>query len=376
MTAPIALSAAEVRLDGIVKRFGEIEAVAGVTLEIRSGEFFTVLGPSGSGKSTLLHIVAGLEAPSAGRVYFRGKDVTDQPANQRRSSTVFQDLALFPHMSVGQNVEYGLKIRGEDPATRRYKAEALLKVVGLQSFYHRDVNKLSGGQRQRVALARSLVVEPNVLLLDEPLTGLDEKLRQQMQQELKRIHENLGTTFIAVTHNQEEALSMSDRIAVMRDGYLEQVGSPRQLYDRPVNAFVASFIGAANLLHGAGEPAASDTCAVGAFRFRFTPGSDRQAMANSTRLIAIRPERITVGPDAAQEDNRCRLALQQVTYKGAVLEYAFRFPDGQEIRAHILPDRASQPPAPGGEFELGWSVADTLLVAPDPKLVVSKTKEG
>ncbi|HZA66832.1 MAG TPA: ATP-binding cassette domain-containing protein, partial [Geminicoccaceae bacterium] len=246
----MAEDAAEIRLEGIVKRFGPIEAVRGVSLGIRRGEFLTLLGPSGSGKSTLLHIMGGFEVPSEGRVYFLEQDVTGVPANRRPSSTVFQDLALFPHMTVGQNVEYGLRIRKVPPDERRRRAERMLEVVGLEGFHGRDANKLSGGQRQRVALARSLVVEPSVLLLDEPLTGLDELLRQQMQEELKRIHAELGTTFVAVTHNQEEALSMSTRVAVLHEGRLAQVGTPRELYEEPLNVFVADFVGSANLLRG------------------------------------------------------------------------------------------------------------------------------
>jgi spermidine/putrescine transport system ATP-binding protein len=287
---------AEIRLDAIVKRFGDIEAVRGISLEIGRSTFFTFLGPSGSGKSTLLHIMAGFEAPSEGRVYFRGEDVTELPANKRGSSTVFQDLALFPHMGVGENVEYGLKIRRLPAEERRRRTERMLALVGLEGFYRRDVNKLSGGQRQRVALARSLVVEPTVLLLDEPLTGLDEILRQQMQYELKRVHRELGTTFVAVTHNQEEALSMSDRIAVLRDGRLEQFGTPRDLYERPVNAFVADFMGAANLLRGTLDPGPPGIFRLAQLGFRVPSGRGVSALRGGPALLIVRPERITVGP--------------------------------------------------------------------------------
>src|SRR5438445_903679 len=208
----------EVRVEQVTKVFGAITAVDGVTLEVQKGEFFTLLGPSGSGKTTLLRIIAGLERPSRGRAFIGGTDVTDLPPNRRPTSTVFQDLALFPHMTVGQNVEYGLRLRGVKPVERRARAQAVLRLTDLDGLYDRDSTTLSGGQRQRVALSRALVIEPTVLLLDEPLTGLDEKLREQMQEELRNLQRKLGTTFIAVTHHQDGALSMSHRIGVLRDG--------------------------------------------------------------------------------------------------------------------------------------------------------------
>jgi spermidine/putrescine transport system ATP-binding protein len=355
---------AEIRLDAIVKRFGDIEAVRGISLEIARGAFFTFLGPSGSGKSTLLHIMAGFEAPSEGRVYFRGEDVTELPANKRGSSTVFQDLALFPHMSVGENVEYGLKIRGLPAEERRRRTERMLALVGLEGFYRRDVNKLSGGQRQRVALARSLVVEPTVLLLDEPLTGLDEILRQQMQYELKRVHRELGTTFVAVTHNQEEALSMSDRIAVLRDGRLEQLGTPRDLYERPVNGFVADFMGAANLLRGTLDPGPPEIFRLAQLGFRVPTGGRPAALGDGTAMLIVRPERIAVGPAAAAHDNRCTLTLADITYLGAALEYRLAFPDGQELRARTLTHNEDAP-EPGAAVEVGWSIGDSRLLPAD-----------
>ncbi len=355
----------DVRLAGIVKRFGEIEAVCGVSLDIRRGEFFTLLGPSGSGKSTLLHIIGGVEAPPNGRVFFQGEDVTDLPANRRRSSTVFQSLALFPHMNVGLNVEYGLKIRNEAKSQRRRKAEAMLDVVGLGGFYNRDVNKLSGGQRQRVALARALVIEPSVLLLDEPLAALDERLRQQMQYELKQLHQRLGTTFVSVTHNQQEALTMSSRVGVLRDGRLEQVGTPEKLYEAPRNAFVADFIGAANLLRGRQDPADPAIVEVSGYRFRCRSNARRAPASRGDVLLAVRPERITVGASAEARDNRCSLRLRDVTYKGGVLEYAMLLPDDQEVRAHVVPDHASQRLPVGAQLEVGWSAQDTLVLESD-----------
>jgi spermidine/putrescine transport system ATP-binding protein len=352
----------EIRLVNIVKRFGLIEAVRGVSLEIRRGEFFTLLGPSGSGKTTLLHIIGGFEPPTEGRVYFLDQDVTALPANRRPSSTVFQDLALFPHMPVGRNVEYGLRIRDVPREERRRRAERMLDVVGLAGFYDRDVNKLSGGQRQRVALARALVVEPSVLLLDEPLTGLDEQLRQQMQEELKRIHDRLGTTFVAVTHNQEEALSMSTRVAVLHEGRLEQVGTPRQLYDESQNVFVADFVGSANLLHGPVTP--GDPPIITVAGTTISCGVAAPAWQGGTSAIAaIRPERIRLGP-AGDAANRCRLRLESVTYSGPMLEYRLRFADGQTLRVREIAGQGTTTPEPDAEIEVAWEAKDTRLLPP------------
>ncbi len=240
-----------IRLEGLRKRFGDIEAVAGIDLEIEDGEFFSMLGPSGSGKSTVLRLIAGFERPTEGRVHLAGDDVTDEPPFRRDVNTVFQDYALFPHMSVQENVEYGLRVKKVRRPERRQRAEEALRVVRLDAFGGRRPQQLSGGQRQRVALARALVNRPRVLLLDEPLGALDLKLRREMQVELKEIQREVGITFVFVTHDQEEALTLSDRIAVFHDGEIEQVASPVELYERPATTFVAGFVGTSNLLEGA-----------------------------------------------------------------------------------------------------------------------------
>jgi spermidine/putrescine ABC transporter ATP-binding subunit len=239
---------AAVRIDNLSKRFGEVAAVDGVSLEIASGEFFSLLGPSGCGKTTLLRIIAGLEMPSAGRVHVAGTDVTDLPSHRRPVNMVFQHYALFPHLSVEQNVAFGLRYRGIRGSEAHQRVTEALGLVRLEGYGGRKPDQLSGGQRQRVALARALVLRPTVLLLDEPLGALDQKLRREMQLELKRLQRSLGITFIFVTHDQEEALTMSDRIAVMNHGKVEQLDAPECVFERPRTRFVADFLGAANFL--------------------------------------------------------------------------------------------------------------------------------
>jgi putative spermidine/putrescine transport system ATP-binding protein len=240
------------RLQGIRKNYGPVIAVDGIDLEVGDGEFFTLLGPSGSGKTTLLRLIAGFEHADAGRIELGGRDVTSLPPYARETNTVFQDYALFPHMTVGDNIGYGLRVKGVPRAERRERVQRALRMVRLTGLEGRRPNQLSGGQRQRVALARAVINEPEVLLLDEPLGALDLKLRQEMQLELKRIQKEVGITFIYVTHDQEEALTMSDRMAVMANGQIQQIGPPVEVYERPATEFVAGFIGISNVLERAG----------------------------------------------------------------------------------------------------------------------------
>jgi len=239
---------AALRLKSVRKNYGPVVAVDGVDLVVDEGEFFTLLGPSGSGKTTLLRLIAGFERPDAGRIELGGRDVTHLPPYSRQTNTVFQDYALFPHMTVGQNIEYGLRVKHVPPSERRKRLDRALNMVRLVGLQNRRPNQLSGGQRQRVALARAVINEPEVLLLDEPLGALDLKLRQEMQIELKQIQKEVGITFVYVTHDQEEALTMSDRIAVMANGQIEQIGPPVEVYEQPKTAFVAGFIGISNML--------------------------------------------------------------------------------------------------------------------------------
>ena len=268
--------AAEVRLDGVRKSFGDVVAVAGVDLEVREAEFFSLLGPSGCGKTTCLRMIAGFEEPTSGRILLRDRDVSHVPAYDRDVNTVFQDYALFPHMTVLENVEYGLMVKRIRRGERRDRVVEALRMMRLEQLGQRKPAALSGGQRQRVALARAIVNQPRVLLLDEPLGALDLKLRQAMQLELKSIQQRLGMTFIYVTHDQEEALTMSDRMAVMNQGRVEQVGSPAEVYERPSTGFVAGFVGASNVLSG------KAALAVTGRQGRSRSGRRRSALASPT----------------------------------------------------------------------------------------------
>jgi len=291
-----------IALRSLRKSFGPVTAVDGIDLEIEDGEFFSMLGPSGSGKTTVLRMVAGFEAPTEGRVLLGDRDVTDEPPFERDVNTVFQDYALFPHMSVRDNIEYGLRVKKVDRAERRDRAEDALHTVRLDGYGDRRPTQLSGGQRQRVALARALVNRPKVLLLDEPLGALDLKLRREMQIELKQMQREVGITFVFVTHDQEEALTMSDRIAVFNAGRIEQVATPIELYERPATAFVAGFVGTSNLLEG--EVARKVVGQVGVF--------------------SIRPEKIRLDPagtepSEAYEPDDCRAegVVREVVYLGS-----------------------------------------------------------
>ncbi|HVF08500.1 MAG TPA: ABC transporter ATP-binding protein [Actinomycetota bacterium] len=306
-------ASAAVSLDGVVKRFGDVVAVDGVDLEVRQGEFFSMLGPSGSGKTTCLRMIAGFERPTEGRVLLGGIDVGDLPPYERDVNTVFQDYALFPHMTVLDNVAYGLMVRKVAKAERTARANEALEMVRLSGFGGRKPGQLSGGQRQRVALARALIMRPSVLLLDEPLGALDLKLRQAMQVELKEIQQAVGLTFIYVTHDQEEALTMSDRLAVFNRGRVEQVGTPADVYERPSTGFVAGFVGVSNLL----------------------TGDAALAIVGSPVPVSIRPEKIhlVLDADSAVAEGECTATgvVSKVVYLGAVTRYVVALDEGGEL---------------------------------------------
>jgi putative spermidine/putrescine transport system ATP-binding protein len=301
-----------VRLEHLVKRYGDVEAVAGIDLEIADGEFFSMLGPSGSGKTTTLRMIAGFERPTEGRVLLSGRDVTGVPPFDRDVNTVFQDYALFPHMTVADNVGYGLLVRHVAATERRRRVTQALEQVRLHGFESRRPAQLSGGQRQRVALARALINRPRVLLLDEPLGALDLKLREQMQIELKAIQGEVGITFIYVTHDQEEALTMSNRLAVFNAGRIQQVGTPADVYEHPATPFVAGFVGTSNLMSG--EAA--------------------RAVIGSDGTFTVRPEKIRIGrPDAdpGSDEQSARGRVREVIYLGPDTRYLVALDVGGEL---------------------------------------------
>lgn len=300
-----------IQFENVTKRFGEVRAVDGVNLQINDGEFFSMLGPSGSGKTTCLRMVAGFEKPTSGRILLHEQDVSTLPPYDRNVNTVFQDYALFPHMTVGENVAYGLMVKKVAKAERQKQAEEMLDLVQLSGYASRKPSQLSGGQRQRVALARALINHPKVLLLDEPLGALDLKLRQQMQVELKAIQKRVGITFIFVTHDQEEALTMSDRVAVFNNGKIEQIGTPSEIYEKPATAFVAGFVGTSNLIGGAVA----------------------KKIAGSEVTFSIRPEKIHLGENTSPDKNTIAVngVIRDAIYLGLYTRYLVEIEGGVDI---------------------------------------------
>ena len=294
-------------IKNVDKRYGDVQAVKNVSLQVNAGEFFTLLGPSGCGKTTLLRMVAGLELPDNGQVLLGGKDITPLPATKRQVNTVFQSYALFPHLSIFENVAFGLRSRKIPQNEVESRVNRRLEMLALEEMSDRYPHQLSGGQQQRVALARALVNEPEVLLLDEPMSALDAKLRAQVQVELRRLQRKLGQTFILVTHDQAEALVVSDRIAVMNDGEIIQHGSPKEVYEQPKNRFVAEFLGAANLIEGKYTDGRLET-AIGTFNLQTQPSWDRGT-------VAIRPERIQV-LDLSPPNNGLKARVREAIYRG------------------------------------------------------------
>ena len=327
-----------IRIDGLYKRFGAVAAVDDVNLEIMAGEFFALLGPSGCGKTTLLRMLAGLESPSAGSIMIDGQDMSRVPANRRPVNMVFQSYAVFPHMSVLDNVGYGLKVTGTPASEVRQRAVEALELVKLDGFGARMPDQLSGGQRQRVALARALVKRPKVLLLDEPLSALDAKLREAMRLELVNLQETVGITFVIVTHDQEEALSMADRIAVMDQGKVCQIAAPAELYEFPATRFVANFIGSVNLFEGKVTEADAGSITVRApiLPAALTTLQDKQVAVGAKAWVAVRPEKIDIekfddGAAARGDaDSTVDGVIEEITYLGDLSIYHVRVADGPE----------------------------------------------
>jgi len=350
------VSGAALALEGLTKRYGTFVAVEGATLSVERGAFLTLLGPSGSGKTTILMMVAGFAEPSAGRIRLAGRDITALPPERRDFGMVFQGYALFPHLTVAENVAFPLRVRGVGRAARDAKVRGALDLVQLAPFADRRPGQLSGGQQQRVALARALVFEPELLLLDEPLSALDRKLRAELQEELRALHRRVGRTFVNVTHDQEEALSLSDTVAILDHGRLQQVGAPAELYERPRTRFVADFLGKSNFLEGRAAPGGVD--ARGVFL------AQHGAPASGPVLLSLRPEKIAVLAEGEAAENAVEGRLRAHGYLGAGHALVVDTPLG-ELRVHLPAWRAPIRPAEGMALRLGWAADAATLLEPD-----------
>ncbi|MGN0772311.1 MAG: ABC transporter ATP-binding protein [Candidatus Ventricola sp.] len=345
----------------ISKNFGEGDVLADVSLDVHRGEFVTLLGASGCGKTTTLRIVSGLETPDAGEVILNGQDMTDWPPERRPVNTVFQSYALFPHMNVEKNVAYGLKVRGVDKKAQAARVAQMLELVQMSGYAKRMPAQLSGGQRQRIAIARALAPQPQLLLLDEPLGALDLQLRRQMQIELKRLQKKLGITFIYITHDQEEAINMSDRIAVMRDGRFEQLGTPEEIYDHPATRYVAQFIGRSTILAGTVISADGHSAVIGNENGRFTVDSAHAELRPGERCeVCVRTERMRAGR-APVEGFDLPATVRETRYAGgSVLTYA-ALADGTEVVAEGV-ERMCDAPQAGDTVFMHWNPAQAAVI--------------
>jgi spermidine/putrescine ABC transporter ATP-binding subunit len=365
------------------KRFGPVFAVDHVSLDVLDGELFTLLGPSGCGKTTLLRLIAGFHRPDAGRIRFGERDVTDLPPHARNIGMVFQNYALWPHMTVFQNVAYGLRLRRVRGAELEARVAEGLRKVNLSGLGARYPGQLSGGQQQRVALARALVLSPDILLLDEPLSNLDAKIRVQVRAEIRTLQQELGITTVYVTHDQEEALSLSDRVAVMRDGRVLQLGPPRELYERPRTRFVADFVGTNNLVSGTVVEVAADAIvvetALGRLRARPPLGEGTAGVGRSC-VLAIRPENVTVGTPGAGpisgDGNRCPGRIALAAYLGNTLRYDVEAAGGLTLKADIRDAWHHEPLARGTPVTLDFPPSVTLALPDDEPARTARAQPG
>lgn len=360
---------ARIGLHGLAKHYGDFVALAPLDLTVEAGEFFSVIGPSGSGKSTLLGAIAGFVTPSAGRIEVDGGDIVGMPPYQRNIGMVFQDYALFPHMSVFENVAFPLRLRKVDARQVRERVEHMLATVRLSNKRDARPNQLSGGQRQRVALARAAVYGPRILLMDEPLGALDKNLRGEMQDEIKAFHERIEATIVYVTHDQDEAAAMSDRIAIMNQGHVVQYGRPRELYENPRNAFAASFLGDANLF----DIRHAQRTAADAFSLDVNDGhvlsaaSRGDALPQEGAMACVRPEAVHIfvpdAPDAQAWHNRLDGQVEDAVFSAGTVRYRVRVGPSLCIAVRQHAERRTDLHAPGASVTLGWSSHDTLLIA-------------
>lgn len=348
-------------LQHISKNFGEGDVLRDISLDVARGEFVTLLGASGCGKTTTLRIISGLETPDEGSVILNGKDVTDLPPEKRPVNTVFQSYALFPHMNVSKNVGYGLRVHGMDKKTAAARVEEMLELVQMSEYANRMPAQLSGGQRQRIAIARALAPEPALLLLDEPLGALDLQLRRQMQLELKRLQKKLGITFVYITHDQEEAINMSDRIAVMRDGRFEQVGTPEEIYDEPKTNYVAQFIGRSTLLSGRVESVGRDTAVIRGACGGFTADASRAKLTvGETCELCVRTERMRAS-DTPVEGFDLPATVREARYAGGNVLTYLTMADGSEAVA-TSDGKLADALKPGSTAYLYWNPAQAAVI--------------
>ena len=358
-----AAPSAKLSIRGVAKNYGLVSAIAEASLEMAEGEFLTLLGPSGSGKSTLLMIVAGLIQPTAGDVWIGGKLSTYAPPNKRDIGVVFQNYALFPHLTIAENIAFPLRMRGVSTAEAAKKVARALEIVQLPTVAGRLPKELSGGQQQRIALARCMVYEPSIILMDEPLGALDRKLRDHMQLEIKRLHKQLGITVLYVTHDQEEAMAMSDRICLMSHGRIEQIGSPHDLYYRPKTVFAADFLGDSNILDAkileAGEDGALEIVGGSKIRAPIAAGMSGGAAAK----LVLRPENLRVLDSAGTADNIVEGELSEVVFTGGMDRYFITLPGGVILSTKQFTDAAAVPPAVGSRVRIGWRRDQAVVLA-------------
>lgn len=351
---------AGIELENVCCDFGTFRAVDNANVTIKPGEFFSFLGPSGCGKTTILRMISGFIEPTAGVIRIGGKDVRGQRPNQRPTALIFQNLALFPLMPIWENISFGLEVRGVDKATRRKKAEDLLKLVDLPGAADKMVSQLSGGQKQRVAIARALAVEPSVMLLDEPLSALDLKLRQHMRAELRAIQKRTGVTFIYITHDQGEALAMSDRVGVMSQGRIQQIADPREIYNNPVNGFVASFVGENNIFTGEVQNAASGMAgfasAHGTFRARLG-----DIGAQKTAKLYVRPEHTMLSAKATDE-NSIPVTVGDVSFEGSFIAVHATSDSGADLTSEIRNDGSATVPEKGAKLFMTFNAAQAAIL--------------
>ncbi len=370
----------DVRLERVTKDFGETVAVDDLSVDIPEGEFFSMLGPSGCGKTTTLRMIGGFEEPTRGTIYLGGRDVTDLPPYKRDVNTVFQSYALFPHLDVFENVAFGLRRKKVDKSEVARRVKEALTLVDLIGFEKRKPGQMSGGQAQRVALARALVNSPKVLLLDEPLGALDLKLRKQMQLELKRIQMEVGITFVYVTHDQEEAMTMSDRIAVMRHGTIEQIGPPEEVYEGPATEFVAAFLGASNMIDGEvkGQDNGMTTIMLSSGTPVIAP-SERAPFSTGTAVkVGVRPEKISLLAESDEGPagvNSVSGLLRMSTYIGVSHQYKIEGPGGVTMTVWVQNLGTGRAPSPGESVRLVWSPEHTFAVLPQEGLVLEEERQ-